>query len=82
MERLYVKTTLAKQRLPNKIKNIRLEVTYVSGRLGFWLSRDGDDMEYLDGSPDRSASCACNREGDCADTNKLCNCDVTDGQKR
>ena len=48
--------------------------------IGWWVSRDGNDMKYWGGAslPDREQICACGMNNSCAGTDLFCNCDKND----
>lgn len=45
---------------------------------GWWVSRDGDQMDYWGGAPPGSRKCACGVGKSCSSSNLPCNCDTND----
>lgn len=53
---------------------------YPNTPYGYWLSRDGEKMNYWGGgSSKRTGYCACGETGSCLNKQKRCNCDVNNG---
>ena len=49
---------------------------------GWWVSRDGVQMNYWGGAPPGSRKCACGVSKSCSSSNLPCNCDTNDHVQR
>jgi len=52
--------------------------------IGWWVSRDGNNMKYWGGASPRNGEqiCACGMNNSCARTDLVCNCDKNDAEWR
>ena len=48
------------------------------GGMAWWVSRDSAKMTYWGGASPASGKCACGMTNSCADSSKVCNCDIND----
>ncbi|XP_053569055.1 uncharacterized protein LOC128659456 [Bombina bombina] len=60
---------------------VRLEcrhIRFLNGPWGWWISRDGHQINSWGGADTNSGRCACGESGECALEGTSCNCDAND----
>eukprot|EP00062_Callorhinchus_milii_P019503 gi/632974159/ref/XP_007903517.1/ PREDICTED: uncharacterized threonine-rich GPI-anchored glycoprotein PJ4664.02-like [Callorhinchus milii] len=54
-------------------------IRFLKQRWGWWVSRDGRQINSWGGAPTDSGKCSCGENGNCALALSTCNCDANDG---